>query len=332
MAGNESKQFHHLALPLIHRGRAKLHGGGQPSKQTEDNLKNRKGHSTFLKGKTAAFVDLWQKNIKLREEEDLPPLPKGVPLLLEIDPNADIDYLRSTFGFEIVSEHDDGFVIVASQDIDFKQFLEKIDGFADAAWGTGNTAKIHNLYADDSQVERLKRILSDDLFASWGDINNETEYIVDVGIECLGTIIMSTPVERKDNENENSFNRRLNTYMNKVDQAYIAWDELRMDRENSIEDFVYGYNGEILSYIDGENLGYSHLPDSFTARIKVKGKCVRDLAYNFPFLFEITQPEVLHEVKNSSQENDVQDIEFEITPPDDDNPYVCDRQWYPRRT
>lgn len=322
MADTE-KNFYHLSLPLIYRGRPKLNGRGQESEKTLKNLQNRKEHSEFLKGKTNSFMSYWKDNIKTREEEKLPPLPKGIPLLLEIDPHTDIDYLRSTFGFEIVSEHDDGYVIVACDDIDFKQFLKKIEGFANETWGTGNTAKIHDLHVDDSQEERLKRLLTEDLLQMWGKIEDQIEYIVDVGIECLGTITLPNPVERKDDETEIHYKQRLENYHRRMDEAYIAWDNLKMEREEALEKFVYDYQGEILSYIDGENLGHSDLPDSFTSRIKINGKGLRDLVYNFPFLFEVSTPEILHNIKKLETEETGYEINFDIIPPDDISPAVC---------
>ena len=55
----------------------------------------------------------------------------------------------------------------------------------------------------------------------------------------------------------------------------MAWDELKMQREETIENFVYAYNGEIVELTDGVP-GITDLPDSFSARLKISGKCLFD--------------------------------------------------------
>ena len=46
--------------------------------------------------------------------------------MLRIDPSLDLDELRKQFHFEIVSEQEDGFVIVASEDVDLEDFQQKL--------------------------------------------------------------------------------------------------------------------------------------------------------------------------------------------------------------
>lgn len=70
-----------------------------------------------------------RREFSLREHDHLPTLSAGIPILLEVDPGLDMDDLQKTFGFEIVAEHEDGFVIVASQDIHLATLLQKINDF-----------------------------------------------------------------------------------------------------------------------------------------------------------------------------------------------------------
>lgn len=48
----------------------------------------------------------------------MPTIETGIPILLEIDPSANISFLNG-LGFEVVCELDEGFIIVATEDIDF---------------------------------------------------------------------------------------------------------------------------------------------------------------------------------------------------------------------
>ena len=94
-----------------------------------------------------------------RLEEDLPEIQVGIPILLEIEPSSNIEFLRG-LGFEIVCEIEDGFIIVASEDIDLTRFNQKANEFIQNISLRCNTpAKVYALCEDS---DRLKRILSDD--------------------------------------------------------------------------------------------------------------------------------------------------------------------------
>ena len=147
--------FQHLPLILRASGAAKLTGGGDVSDQTQKNRTDRATHSASLET-SASFVVSRRQQISIqRTSESLPDLPPGIPLLLEIDSGLDIDALRHYFDFEIVSEEEGGFVIVASDDIDLTDFLKAINGFAETkkpATGTATIASVHRLDDDPDQA------------------------------------------------------------------------------------------------------------------------------------------------------------------------------------
>lgn len=135
--------FPHLPLILRHQGPARLHGGGSESAQTKTAKQNRPAHSTTLRTSATIISATWQARISQRQQEHLSVLPADISLLLEVDPGLDLDELRKTFEFEIVSEHEDGFVIVAAQDIHLTTLLQKINDFSTQVTGSANVAKIH---------------------------------------------------------------------------------------------------------------------------------------------------------------------------------------------
>src|SRR5690349_12171734 len=110
-----SHQFQHLPLLLRYRGPARIRGGGEESPQTTDNKANRGSHSGTLRSSAGSATAAWKALRAQREQAGLPVLPKDIPLLLQVDPGLDLDALRERFGFEIVAEHEDGFVIVAAE-------------------------------------------------------------------------------------------------------------------------------------------------------------------------------------------------------------------------
>src|SRR5690554_2377721 len=99
------QNFSHLPLPLKLKDRAYLQGGGQASEATKSNDKNRVGHGGYLVNSAVNIRDIWKQKVDLRQREGLPELPLSIPILLEIDPNVDSDFLRS-FKFEVVSEQE----------------------------------------------------------------------------------------------------------------------------------------------------------------------------------------------------------------------------------
>ena len=97
MAGNNN--FTHLPLPFIFRGKPKLRGGNLPSEQTIKNRTNRVTHGGYVKRRAAELSHFWKERRTERIDQELPLIETGIPILLEIDPSADIDFLRG-LGFE----------------------------------------------------------------------------------------------------------------------------------------------------------------------------------------------------------------------------------------
>lgn len=106
----DNKDFTHLPLPLIYQGKPKLHGGGTSFSQTRNNIDNRNSHGGYLKRRSTDLSRFWKERRAERLENTLPEIETGIPILLEIDPSANIDFLRG-LGFEIVCEIEEGFKI-----------------------------------------------------------------------------------------------------------------------------------------------------------------------------------------------------------------------------
>ena len=70
----------------------------------------------------------------------------------------------------------------------------------------------------------------------------------------------------------------------------MAWDDIKMQREETIETFVSDYGGEILQLAGGTS-SITDLPDGFSARLKITGKCLFDLVLNFAYIFEVSESE-----------------------------------------
>lgn len=101
----------------------------------------------------------------------------------------------------------------------------------------------------------------------------------------------------------------------------MAWDEIKIKREETIENFVADYNGEIMQLSDGIS-EMADLPDSFSARLKISGKCLFDLVLNFAYIFEVSEAETIT-MGNAVENNDSLSENVQIEAPVYSAPIVC---------
>lgn len=313
-----SRKFAHLPIPLVLEGKPKINGNGPKSEKTLYNRKNRENHGKYIKQRSLELSRFWSDRRTDRKKNKLPEIKSGIPILLEIDPNSDIEFLRG-LGFEIVTELQDGFIIVASEDIEFKILNKKINDFIkNVSTKCNSPARIYALCAEN---DRLKNILSSDLYENWSKIKDDHEYLIDIGVSCTGGIKLPQSPDKDLKESEEHYNNRVNNWRKKFNEAYMKWDDLKMKREDSIDEFVTSYDGKILEYIDG-TADITELPDSFTTRLNINGKCLKDLAMNFAYIFEINLSEEIS-VETSPFNEKSFNIDVKLIAPNKEWPKIC---------
>jgi hypothetical protein len=315
---NGRGEFNHLPLPLVLSGIPKIHGGGGPSDRTTRNRTNREEHGRYIKRKSRELSRFWEERREERVGHGLPEISGGIPILLEIDPEANIEFLRG-LGFEIVAELEDGFILVATDDVDFSTLNEKVDNFISYANRSGSPAQIYGLGLES---DRIKRILSSELYDKWNSIQDEEVITVDVGVECSGNISMPEYPRKAANENVSSFNLRVSNWQQRFDEKYMQWDELKFQRENTLIKFINEYAGHVVDIIDGES-NIAELPDSFTIRLNINGKCLKDLANNLGYIFEIVLPDDVEISPSNLRDADEPEDMVNIIPPAEDAPRIC---------
>ena len=314
----ENNDFTHLPLPLLFQGKPKLRGGGAVSARTKSNTANRIAHGGYVKSRSAELSRFWKERRAERSENALPEIETGITILLEIDPSADIDFLRG-LGFEIVCEIEEGFIIVATEDVDLSVLNEKADAFiANVTARCNSPAKVYALCEDG---DRLKRVLSKELYVKWATISPDEVYIIDIGVSCCGSIELPKRPKREDDESDEHYSVREQRWMEKFSAAYMTWDEIKMKREDTIESFVFDYDGEIMQLADGIS-EMTDLPDSFSARLKISGKCLLDLVLNFAYIFEVSQAETIV-MGDAPESNDSLTENVQIEAPIESAPIVC---------
>lgn len=314
----DNANFSHLPLPLAISGKPKLRGGPRPANQTIQNRNNRVVHGGNLKHRASELSRFWKERQQTREESNLPHFEIGIPILLEIDPNTDLDFLKG-LGFEIISENPDGFIIVATEDIDMGVLNQKVDGFiANINTRCNTPARIYALCED---ADRVSRVLSQTLAEKWASINPEDIFCVDIGVSCTGGSELPDKPDRDDDETEEHFAEKISRWETRCYEAYAKWDDIKAERETIIENFVSAYDGEISAFLDG-SANLVALPDSFTARIRICGKGLKDIVLNFPYVFEVCEMEEVG-CPLSCQSSDPISPDIHILAPSADAPKVC---------
>lgn len=350
----EENFFPHIILPIHRTGRYKSRRViGVIPEQTEENKRNRTRHSRRLGGQLSRVSDSWTERMGYRPL-DSPEIPAGVPMLLKVDSDEDIEWLIRTFKFEIVSQDPDGYVIISSTPTNLENVSKRIGDFSEEIRGSGNVARIHEILDDENRIER---ILSEDLLRQWPALRDDDSYTVDISIECIGTIIKpEQPVRtlsetqeafdrrfedyrrshpdrdldqykirnpRREEESEEDFERKISVWRDKCAEAEEGWDSLKDEREAAIIEFVSGYDGEILDLYESEARSMFRFPDSLGARIRISGIGLRDLVNNFPFLFEVSLPEKYEHPHAEEIREKKGYPQPTIIEPDDEAPCVC---------
>jgi hypothetical protein len=320
----ETHNFEHLPLLMRRKGPARLSGGSKPTPQTVANKQSAARHSAALAASAGEATRNYKQLREEREAQGRAVLPSGIPLLLQIDPSLDLDKLRHFFKFEIVSEEEEGFVIVASEDLDLAVFEEAVRGFAVEVHGTATIAQVHQLgdQADD-QHSRLRRILSEELYEGWPQINDAQTYIVDVGIACAGIVEIPKEPNRGKRDTDATWAKKEEEWSVARSLAYTTWDQLKMDREKDIETFSQGYGAEILHIVEEGGDSTASLPDSFSVRLRISGLGLRDLVLTYAYIFEVVEPDDIDLPQREHDDDSTPPAGEVPAAPDDDAPAVC---------
>lgn len=319
----DGHQFEHLPLLLRYRGRAKLRGSGSSSPQTVANRNARGAHSTSLRGAATSLTATWRADDVRRQAEDLPVLPAGKPILVQVDPGLDLDVLRNKFDFEIVAEQEEGFVLVASEDIDLTDFTQMVTNFAVQVHGSATIAQVHKLYDDPNQTDRVQRILSEGLFALWPSIPDDRLFVVDVGVACTGTKEIPDEPKRGKRNSDADWARKQADWAKLRSEAYKTWEQICDERQTELIVFAQGYNAEVMEMTHDGEPAIAVLPDSFSVRLKIRGVGLKDLILNYPYIFEIVEPEDIALPQYAGEGGAAPLKAPQPLPPSPDAPAVC---------
>ncbi len=292
------EQFAHLRLVTKKVGHAILSGGGGFALETRRNKANRSVHS----GKLQRWIDIikssWGEDFSERDEMQLAPLDKDVvSVFFQINPDLLLPtFDLESFGIEIISEGDDGYIIGASSD-NFRTLEEKIAGFINGEYATAKIADLWNIIDGDRTDWRPQYILSEELFAKWSKINDQDRFRLEVSVAFAKPLRAQPDVTKRGGE------KRLEKYRREQEER----DDALRERESHFERFISFYGGSISSMV--------HLEDSFSTQVEITGKCLKDLVENYPFVFEVVEIEEVDIENDFGPEKDSDQIEI-LPPPE----------------
>jgi len=291
------ERFPHLKFVEKITGQPRLKGGGKAGDQTTKNKSRRQDHAKDLRHSLSKIKTDWKQRVEESEEHQLFPLdPDIVPFFIQIDTNligSEFDFVK--FGVELISEEDDGYIIGASLD-NFRSLESKITDFIAEKHGSGRIAELWQIIEGNREGWKPRYILSERLYDKWGKIKEDEVYDLEV------SIAFDHPLGAEPDPTKRGGEKKLAAYR----QKQIERDDLLMGREEHFEQFVSYYNGEVHDIV--------HLSDSFGCAIKINGKGLKDLVYNYPFAFEVAEVETISISEGDDTALDEQDIE--ILPPD----------------
>jgi hypothetical protein len=305
----DTHDFIHLPFPLKKRGTARYPQSKVPGRRaTTQNKQNRQTHRDSLRSQAQKLSRFWHDRRDARSNKNLTAIKGGVPFLLEIEPTTDVEFLRG-LGFEVICDLEEGFIVVSTEQIDLEDFIQKIDAFVTSTHGSGNVAKVYALHADD---DRIKRILSTELYNQWNTLDDATVYIIEVSVSCAGTASPPNLPDKLKNETNEQYNNRI---LEKINQYSQAVDAIIMERQTQIENIVNDYEGKFLSPFIEEG-------DTFSVTVRISGKGLRDIVLNYSYIFEVAfKSQVTTEIASENLQTIPESLI--IIPPAQESPVVC---------
>jgi hypothetical protein len=286
----------------------------EAGEETKFNLKHRKEHAESLNNKTIEVSEFWSNEINSRKDKGLPTIPELVPLFLKIDPEMFFPESLRSFGIEIISEEKDGFLIGASAELNLSTLKEKIEKFLNSEGKFRNKAS--QLWDIVTGVQwRIDHILSKQLLKKWEAIDDAEILIVDIAIACYIHVPAYPNRGNIEEVTEEQFEEKVVRWEDKKKKADVDWDEVSFKRQEELENFIHEHQGKLIS-------DYVNSTDSFSCRIELSGIGLKDLVFNYPYLFEVEEYDNLRQSISIDDELTEQS-EIEILGPDIGDPNVC---------
>ncbi|QYY37321.1 S8 family peptidase [Ruficoccus sp. ZRK36] len=310
-------------LPLIHkfRGNAKLEGGGEKPDRVKENEERRAEHGAYLADRFSSFSESARNRKEERKTAGLPEISGGDAFLLQIPDEDDdvLEWLSQTLNLEFVAEYDEGFVIVATEDVNLQTVQERLKQFIKEEHGGGKMASILEVYPEVDDPRRIERLLDEKLRDYW-PFRKDAPFTLDVSIEVAPHKKPKAKPKQNKRWKPETNQKKREEHARDVRNYWDAYDTLRLQREADLEELIKHYGGEIKGIFDD---GLVEFPDSFSMRIQMSGEGFTDLIKNHPNVFEITIPDEVEQPLTSPLNAPSDGDDFELSQPSSDAPSIC---------
>ncbi|NGM74734.1 S8 family peptidase [Sphingobacterium sp. SGL-16] len=303
-------QFPHLPLKDSFKGDFRFKSGfRKPNPKTIENRENNRNHGAFIGNNANSVKEHHQNELARRAQEGLPYLDENIiPVFLQVDPYGfDIEALKG-FGIEIISEEEEGFIIGASID-GFTSLERKIKQFVEEDKAV-NTAQLWDIVLGKNW--RVEQILSEELQHQWDRIDDEDMLVVEVSIACYFKA-PEYPSRDKEDSDEN-YEQRIERWRKRYQEYEIEKDDFESARIEDVQRFLDNYGAEIISSFISEI-------DSFSFSVRLRGKILKDLVLNYPYVFEVIEKTVID--SPFAFEVDGEELDINVLPPIQDAPKIC---------
>jgi len=313
------EQYPHLQFIGVIKDKVRFRSAPRRSERTEHNRANRLEHYHHLRERFDHYNTWWSEQCEQRKQDNLPDI-EGIPLWVQIDPNdRDADFLQRSMGFEIVSEEEDGFILVAANEETFHISGQALENFLAEQSQSGSPARLHELSDSETIQERLNRILPANILSEWQAIDDTTQILADFSISC-NTGKFSNFRQQNHNETNEQYSQWMERWEARVREQQIQLDEQKIRRENEVECLIQAYKGIVHDCF--EECKQFELPDSFTMRIELNGRGFKDLVANYPYLFLVENIENFQRNMYEAKEEDW-NTNAVVLPPIDGAPALC---------
>ena len=274
------------------------------SKQTKGNRGDLATHGQTLLAQLTSVKSIWEQSIQQRHELGF--YEEGgnadpVPLYLQMDPaTLDPGQLKA-WGIDVVSVEEDGFIIAVATSAEMPELTGRLSRMIQGGEdGVKVVAKLWQILPRGQKA--LELIVSSTLWQRWAELDDEAVCYIEVTVSIDQTSPGPEPIDADDGE------------LQKWRDASLAWDEEKDKRVERLERIVESHGGEVLDQIDQA--------DTTNYYLRITGKCVKDIAFNFPYALDIVEWDI-KAVEDEREEALFNDYDVELLPPDADATHVC---------
>ena len=284
----------------------------RPNPEVQAIRQNPSGHA----GRISSILDGMRQadavTLRQRAEQHLPPIPAERGFLLRLPEGADVESIVRSLGVELVAETEQGIMLVSTSDLSYATLYQVLEEFGAGVGGVTGGSSLLDIYEQRDDRRKLEEIFAPEVLALW-PFDIAITFVFDISIQtATSTRDMQWPrIQQRRNETNDAFiTRRESARRDARIEAEDQWLQNAEARVAELEPIVRHFGGEFLTGVISENGVATDsgmvFADSVQIRLKMNGAGFRDLAMNFPHLFEVAvPPELQGALHGDAAPNDV---------------------------